>query len=99
MSIVDDGSGLSAKTLANPGIGLQIMQYRARMVGAALSVARVSTEGGTLVTCSLPVVEPGGKRPPTPTPPPPPLPPPPQSPMSQQQQTGVPEHAQPIART
>jgi len=104
MSIADDGSGLSAKTLANPGIGLQIMQYRARMVGAALSVARVSTEGGTLVTCSLPVVEPGGKRPPTPTPPLPlqlplPLPPPPQSPMSQQQQTGVPEHAQPIART
>ena len=54
MSIMDDGSGLSAKTMVNPGIGLQIMQYRARMIGAALSVVRVAPEGGTRVTCSLP---------------------------------------------
>src|SRR5688572_12396357 len=54
MTVRDDGSGLSAKTLVDPGIGLQIMQYRARMIGAALSVARASQAGGTIVTCSLP---------------------------------------------
>ena len=94
MSIADDGSGLSAKTLVNPGIGLQIMEYRARMIGATLSVARVSAEGGTRVTCSLmpaPVTAPApasdGKRPQ------PPLP------AATPPQTGVPHHAQPISRT
>jgi signal transduction histidine kinase len=62
MTIVDDGSGLSAKTMVNPGIGLQIMQYRARMIGATLSMARVAPAGGTLVTCSLPAPEPGATR-------------------------------------
>jgi signal transduction histidine kinase len=56
MTVRDDGSGLSAKTLVEPGIGLQIMQYRARMIGATISVARAAPPGGTLVTCTLPAV-------------------------------------------
>jgi signal transduction histidine kinase len=54
MTVRDDGSGLSAKTLVDPGIGLQIMEYRARMIGATLSVARAAPSGGTVVTCTLP---------------------------------------------
>jgi two-component system, LuxR family, sensor kinase FixL len=54
VSILDDGSGLSAKTMANPGIGLRIMQYRAKMISADLEINRVSNEGGTRVTCSFP---------------------------------------------
>ena len=33
VKVADDGCGLSAKTKANPGLGLRIMNYRARMVG------------------------------------------------------------------
>jgi signal transduction histidine kinase len=58
MTVRDDGIGISAKTLENPGIGLQIMEYRARMIGATLSVARAAPSGGTLVSCTLPVGEP-----------------------------------------
>jgi signal transduction histidine kinase len=49
--VVDDGSGISAKTKANPGLGLRIMNYRARMVGATLTVDRVDHAGGTVMTC------------------------------------------------
>ncbi|HWP39650.1 MAG TPA: sensor histidine kinase, partial [Tepidisphaeraceae bacterium] len=55
VTIVDDGSGLSSKTTANPGLGLQIMQYRARMLGASLTVERASEAGGTIVTCCCPL--------------------------------------------
>jgi signal transduction histidine kinase len=54
MTVVDDGSGLSDKTRQHPGIGLQIMQYRARMIGATLSVKRVGLGGGTVVRCAIP---------------------------------------------
>jgi len=54
LTIVDDGRGISGKTLQQPGIGLQIMRYRARMIGAEVSIARLGSEGGTVVTCSLP---------------------------------------------
>ena len=54
MSVTDDGSGLSAKTVAHPGLGLRIMQYRANLIGAELHVARASEQGGTIVSCALP---------------------------------------------
>jgi signal transduction histidine kinase len=54
VTVEDDGSGLSAKTVAEPGIGLRIMQYRAKLIGATLSVARATQAGGTIVTCALP---------------------------------------------
>jgi signal transduction histidine kinase len=55
LTVTDDGSGLSEKTMANPGIGLRIMQYRAKMLGALLSVERATGAGGTVVTCSCPI--------------------------------------------
>jgi signal transduction histidine kinase len=54
MTVTDDGSGLSAKTVAHPGLGLRIMQYRANLIGAELHVARASEKGGTIVSCALP---------------------------------------------
>jgi signal transduction histidine kinase len=53
--VIDDGSGLSEKTMVSPGLGLRIMQYRARMLDAELSVERASSAGGTVVTCTLPI--------------------------------------------
>jgi len=46
---------LSSKTTANPGLGLRIMEYRARMLGASLTVERASEAGGTAVTCCCPL--------------------------------------------
>lgn len=53
--ISDDGRGLSPKTVANPGLGLRIMQYRARMLGATLAVERSDASGGTVVICTCPI--------------------------------------------
>lgn len=51
--VTDDGCGLSAKTRANPGLGLQIMKYRARMVGAVLSVGCPDgNDRGTVIECA-----------------------------------------------
>ena len=55
VTITDDGSGLSQKTIANPGLGLRIMQYRARMLGATLAVERSNPGGGTVVVCTCPL--------------------------------------------
>src|SRR5262249_49478808 len=55
VTVTDDGVGLSAKTVAQPGIGLRIMQYRAKLIGAKLSVARAAPSGGTIVSCIVPV--------------------------------------------
>lgn len=55
LTVVDNGSGLSEKTRSHPGLGLQIMQYRAKMIDATLSIVRHKSEGGTLVTCIVPV--------------------------------------------
>jgi signal transduction histidine kinase len=51
----DDGSGLSAKTMSDPGLGLRIMQYRAKMLAATLEVERATHSGGTIVTCRCPI--------------------------------------------
>lgn len=55
--VSDDGSGLSHKTITNPGLGLRIMEYRARMVGAELSAERAGTDGGTIVRCTCRIDE------------------------------------------
>ena len=51
LSILDNGVGIKDMTKAG-GIGLRIMHYRARMMGASL---RIESEqnGGTLVTCTF----------------------------------------------
>jgi signal transduction histidine kinase len=53
LEIQDDGTGFPAAPQKNGGIGLHIMNYRARTIGAALEVQSAGRDG-TLVTCSLP---------------------------------------------
>ena len=103
MTVRDDGVGLSAKTLVNPGIGLQIMQYRARMIGAALTVTRAASSGGTLVTCSLPADDKRGaarqaQPQPRPHPQPHPQPQPQPEDPSQAQENGARNDVEPLTR-
>ncbi len=58
LSIKDDGIGLSAPLPDNRGIGLRIMSSRAGMIGGTLSVGSPA-EGGTIVTCDLPLANNG----------------------------------------
>jgi signal transduction histidine kinase len=59
LTIQDDGSGISSTDPGNKGMGLHLMNYRAKMVGGSLEVQRVPT-GGTIVTCLFPVMPPAG---------------------------------------
>jgi PAS domain S-box-containing protein len=54
LTIQDDGCGIGNLVPGNKGVGLHLMNYRARMVGGSLEVQRVRT-GGTMVTCLFPV--------------------------------------------
>ena len=61
LTVSDDGVGIpTAPAAAAPpaeraGMGLHLMNYRARMIGAALDVQRgPGGDGGTVVTCTLP---------------------------------------------
>jgi signal transduction histidine kinase len=51
VSIEDDGTGPDAISETRQGMGLKTMRYRARLIGASLSITR-SPMGGTLVHCS-----------------------------------------------
>jgi signal transduction histidine kinase len=54
LSVQDDGLGIS-KILANhAGMGLNIMSYRANMIGGSLDVG-TNAAGGTTVVCLFPV--------------------------------------------
>jgi PAS domain S-box-containing protein len=55
LTIQDDGYGIGSAVPADKGMGLHLMNYRARMVGGSLEVQRVPT-GGTMVTCLFPVL-------------------------------------------
>jgi PAS domain S-box-containing protein len=53
LSIEDDGVGLPPAGRKNaPGLGLHIMNYRARAIGGTLQLDR-SRQGGTIVSCSV----------------------------------------------
>jgi signal transduction histidine kinase len=52
LSITDDGIGLPEGYRDSRGIGLRIMGYRARVIGAELDVGR-GPAGGTVVLCRL----------------------------------------------
>ncbi len=65
LTIQNDGKGLSAGPDRRGGMGLQTMNYRARMIGAALDV-KPGPAGGTIVTCALSknvAVKPGRETP------------------------------------
>lgn len=48
LALRDNGSGLSAQAVAAPGIGLRIMQYRARIMGAVLTITANRPHGVVL---------------------------------------------------
>jgi PAS domain S-box-containing protein len=53
LTVTDDGVGLPAKPGTNVGMGLHIMNHRARMIGGSLEVRRCH-QNGTIVTCLFP---------------------------------------------
>ena len=53
LRVKDDGMGISRSRVQKGGMGLHIMEYRARMIGGTLSVAR-GEKGGTIVSCIAP---------------------------------------------
>jgi PAS domain S-box-containing protein len=54
MRIADNGVGMPAQLPKSKGVGLEIMEYRARLIGASVQV-RPGPAGGTEVICSVPV--------------------------------------------
>jgi signal transduction histidine kinase len=52
LEIEDDGSGIPQPLRESAGMGLRIMQYRARTIGGQLEIAP-RPEGGTIVACSF----------------------------------------------
>jgi two-component system, NarL family, sensor histidine kinase UhpB len=55
LQIADDGRGISAAMQAEPpGMGLKLMEYRARMIGGELAIAP-GEKTGTVVSCLIPL--------------------------------------------
>jgi len=54
LRIRDNGKGLAQNLEEASGMGVRIMQYRARMIGAKLTIQE-EPESGVLVTCVLPL--------------------------------------------
>jgi signal transduction histidine kinase len=52
LAVEDNGSGVPKPIPQNGGMGLSVMQYRARMIGGIWKIGPRS-EGGTVVTCSF----------------------------------------------
>jgi signal transduction histidine kinase len=53
MTVCDDGSGFTAPPAGHTGMGLGLMNYRARMIGGRLEVSR-NGDRGTSVSCTWP---------------------------------------------
>lgn len=54
LTVRDDGIGFPDKLPADRGMGIRIMKYRARVLGATLEINK-GARGGTVVSCILPV--------------------------------------------
>jgi PAS domain S-box-containing protein len=54
LAISDDGSGIQKISAGSEGMGLHIMNYRAKMIGGTLEV-QPGKPRGTVVTCSFPI--------------------------------------------
>ena len=52
LQIKDNGIGFAKKEIKTKGMGLRVMQHRARMIGAKLDVSPAK-EGGMVVTCAI----------------------------------------------
>jgi len=53
LKVANDGKDFPKKLAKKKGIGLKIMEYRAKMIGGILDVGR-GRKGGTIVKCSFP---------------------------------------------
>jgi PAS domain S-box-containing protein len=53
LKVTNDGKGLPRILAKKKGIGLKIMEYRAKTIGGMLDVGR-GRKGGTIVTCTFP---------------------------------------------
>lgn len=53
LQVEDDGVGIDSSPRRSSGMGLSIMEYRARMIGADFQISRLPTSG-TRVQCLLP---------------------------------------------
>ncbi|MGA2656131.1 MAG: PAS domain S-box protein [Verrucomicrobiota bacterium] len=53
LSVVDDGSGIPEASRAGSGMGLDMMRYRANMVGGGLTIQKAPS-GGTIIACRFP---------------------------------------------
>jgi signal transduction histidine kinase len=60
MVICDDGTGIAEDRASSSGMGLQIMSYRAGMIGGRLEIT-ASQPSGTCVTCMFPMEGPQEK--------------------------------------
>jgi len=56
LAVVDNGVGFASDAVAENGMGLRIMQYRAELIGARLSIVSIPSEG-VRITCTLPCHE------------------------------------------
>jgi PAS domain S-box-containing protein len=54
LSVEDDGVGFPEVMENKEGMGLRIMNYRARMIGASLNIAK-RLSGGSIVSCLFPI--------------------------------------------
>lgn len=52
LSVLDNGSGFTQSPQASKGMGMQIMRYRAAMIGASISI-QPGPSGGTIVVCEF----------------------------------------------
>ena len=58
LEIIDNGSGMPSPTQRSAvGMGLRIMEYRARMLGGEISIL-APRRGGTAITCRVPLAVP-----------------------------------------
>lgn len=53
LRVQDDGQGFTEPRDGRPGMGLRVMEYRARVLDGTLTIER-ALSGGTVVTCSCP---------------------------------------------
>ncbi len=56
LQIIDNGTGIPEAAVRSQGMGLRIMRYRARIIGASLDISR-GRQAGTIITCTIPHYE------------------------------------------
>jgi signal transduction histidine kinase len=54
LRIVDDGVGISHAPRGNGGLGLGLMEYRARLTGGEFQIEEPPS-GGTIILCTIPL--------------------------------------------